>query len=149
MEERSAAESAGEIPITHTRPGLPSECDALNMTEFAGARVVAGHLLRGYAQALARFEPAAREPNPAPAFFALFECLNWAVAVDDFVGKVWRPNGEELGRKWRPLVGGTELGRSAEWRALCPQPCPPSLGGRVESGERSDATGDPVADAFV
>ena len=44
-----------------------------------------------------------------PAFFALFEALNWAVALDDVIAETWRPHGEREGFNWRSLVDGGEL----------------------------------------
>jgi hypothetical protein len=76
---------------------------------YPGARVVAGQLIRGYAEAVKRFEGAVRKQEPDPSFFALFESLNWAVAVDDFVREVWVPNGKPLNWKWRSFMGGEEL----------------------------------------
>jgi hypothetical protein len=49
---------------------------------YPGARVVAGQLIRGYAAAVKRFESAVRNEEPDPSFFALFESLNWAVALE-------------------------------------------------------------------
>jgi hypothetical protein len=76
---------------------------------YPGSRVVTGQLFRGYAAALTRFESASREQDPDPGFFALFESLNWAVALDDHVREVWRPNGKKLDWQWRAFAGGTEL----------------------------------------
>jgi hypothetical protein len=79
------------------------------MPEYPGARVPARQLVRGYAAALDRFTKGTREQDPDPAFFALFECLNWAVALDDLIREVWSPNGDVLGRQWRDFQGGNEL----------------------------------------
>src|SRR4051812_4544089 len=79
------------------------------MAEYAGARVAARQLIRGYGAALERFAEATRQRDPDPAFFALFECLNWAVAVDDLIQELWSPAGEVLGREWREFEGGDGL----------------------------------------
>jgi hypothetical protein len=55
----------------------------------------------GYDQALTRLESAVRGTDPAPAFIALFEALNWAVALDDRAGEHWAPEGKTLGFGWR------------------------------------------------
>jgi len=58
----------------------------------------------GYDQARARLETAVRGTEPAPAFIALFEALNWAVALDDRAGEHWAPEGKTHGFGWRDLV---------------------------------------------
>ena len=73
----------------------------------------------GYAQAVARFELAAKEQEPQPSFIALFEALNWAVALDDRAAKHWAPEGEVLGYDWRERVshagvmGGVRFARNS------------------------------------
>jgi hypothetical protein len=57
-------------------------------------------LLRGYRQAVARFNRAAQTKAPEPALIALFEALNWAVALDQRIGRHWAPDGQSLGRTW-------------------------------------------------
>jgi hypothetical protein len=48
------------------------------------AAVGLGTLLAGYRQAYERWMAGPRiDPDPDQAFFAIFEALNWAVAVDD------------------------------------------------------------------
>jgi hypothetical protein len=40
----------------------------------------------------------------------IFEALNWAVALDDRVGRHWVPDGGTLGWRWRERVGqGAEI----------------------------------------
>jgi hypothetical protein len=46
--------------------------------------------------------------EPEPALHALFEALNWAVAVDDLVGEIWRPVGAREGYDWRERVPNGE-----------------------------------------
>jgi hypothetical protein len=58
----------------------------------------------GYDQALTRLESAVRGTEPTPAFIALFEALNWAVALDDRAGEHWAPEGKTLGFGWRDRV---------------------------------------------
>lgn len=69
---------------------------------------MAGHLFGGFASSLDRLRAAARRPEPEPTFHALFETLNWCVAVDDYVGAVWAPDGVVLGWTWRTRVGGDD-----------------------------------------
>jgi hypothetical protein len=76
---------------------------------YPGARVVAGQLIRGYTGAVERFKIGVRQQDAEPGFCALFEALNWAVAVDDFIREVWVPNGKPLNWKWRAFMGGDEL----------------------------------------
>lgn len=78
------------------------------MTDFGGARVRARLLTGGYAQAHERFEEAQRNTDPDLAFFALFEALNWAHAVDDLIALTWSPRGKVEGYAWRsdPALGG-------------------------------------------
>jgi hypothetical protein len=58
----------------------------------------------GYDQALTRLESAVRGMKPAPASIALFEALNWAVALDDRAGEHSAPEGNTLGFGWRDRV---------------------------------------------
>ncbi|MDP8942558.1 MAG: hypothetical protein M3N16_00305 [Actinomycetota bacterium] len=58
-------------------------------------------LLRGYNEAFRRFERAAQgDVTPEPGFLALFEALNWAVALDDRCREHWAPDGEPMGVEW-------------------------------------------------
>jgi hypothetical protein len=57
-------------------------------------------MLRGYREAVGRFRIAAATMDPEPGIIALFEALNWAVALDERCGKHWAPDGEPLGSKW-------------------------------------------------
>lgn len=69
----------------------------------------------GFAQAFDRLQTARADEDVERAFFALFESLDWAHAVDDYVARVWRPDGpveEEPWWEWRrhPALGvGDEL----------------------------------------
>jgi hypothetical protein len=58
----------------------------------------------GYDQALTRLERAAKGKEPAPAFIALFEALNWVVALDERAREHWTPEGKPLGYDWRDIV---------------------------------------------
>lgn len=78
------------------------------MVAYTGHRVSASTLIRGYTLAVARFRAAALERDPIPAFFACFEALNWAVAIDDLVAETWRPAGLREGYEWRGRVDGGE-----------------------------------------
>jgi hypothetical protein len=66
----------------------------------------------GYDQALTRLERAAKGKEPAPAFIALFEALNWAVALDERARKHWTPEGKPLDYGWRDRVRGAHLMRA-------------------------------------
>jgi hypothetical protein len=63
-------------------------------------------MFSGYDQALRRLEAAVGGTEPAPAFIALFEALNWAVALDDRAGEHWAPEGKTLGFGWRDRAQG-------------------------------------------
>jgi hypothetical protein len=56
--------------------------------EYDSARVRFGMLVRGYGQALSRFQSGDMDRDPEPAFYALFEALNWATATDEFVAEI-------------------------------------------------------------
>lgn len=70
------------------------------MGDYPGARVAAGQLVRGFHAAVERFAEGVRQTEPDPGFFALFESLNWAIAIDELIREIWVPAGEKLGRKW-------------------------------------------------
>jgi hypothetical protein len=69
----------------------------------------------GYDQALTRLERAAKGREPAPAFIALFEALNWAVALDDRAGEHFAPEGKTLGFGWRDWPRGAHLMRAVRF----------------------------------
>jgi hypothetical protein len=76
------------------------------MSGYSGARVRASQQLRGYHQAVRRFHTAGLDAEAA--FFALFETLNWAVALDECQQE---PNSEPLsGLKVEPV--GTRAGEA-------------------------------------
>lgn len=80
------------------------------MPEYKGDRVQIGVMIRGYKQAQARYaEVAGRHDASEATYFALFEALNWAVAVEDVIREVWWPHGKRLGWKWRDEVPGAEV----------------------------------------
>lgn len=83
----------------------------VTMSEYAGARVVAGQLIRGYHGAVERFSQGVRRREPDPSYFALFESLNWAVAIDDVVREIWVPGGAKLDWGWREAAGGEQLAK--------------------------------------
>ena len=60
----------------------------------------------GFTAAVERLLAGLKSREPDAAFAALFEALNWAVAIDDRIGAHWAPQGEPLGRKWRTNVPG-------------------------------------------
>lgn len=67
-----------------------------------------GMLLAGYSQAYRRFGAARHEQEDMSAYWALFECLNWAVAIDDAVAAWWAPEGTVLGYDWRDRIAAAE-----------------------------------------
>jgi hypothetical protein len=69
----------------------------------------------GYDQSLTRLETAVKGKDPAPAFIALFEALNWAVALDDRAGEHMAPEGKPLGFGWRDRVRGAHLMRAVRF----------------------------------
>lgn len=77
--------------------------------------VTFGHLLGGYDAACERFWAAAKEPERNLGFYALFEALNWAVALDERSGEHWAPDGQPLGWKWRDRIGGAEVMRGVRF----------------------------------
>ena len=86
-------------------------------------------MLIGYTDAAARFDRAAKDADqdPIAVYNALFEVLNWAVALDDRVGEHWRPDGgdQPLGFAWRDRLGfrSRDHGR----RPVCAKQCPPPV----------------------
>jgi hypothetical protein len=78
------------------------------MTDFDGARVRARLLTGGYAQAHDRFRAAMAVSDVETVFYALFEALDWAHAVDDLIALTWSPRGKVQGYAWRrdPALGG-------------------------------------------
>lgn len=63
-------------------------------------------LRSGFNQAARRFEDARLRTNREATYFALFESLNWAVALDEYVSENWFPDGVSLKWKWRDHVDG-------------------------------------------
>jgi len=80
------------------------------MAGFDGQRVRAKLLTGGFAQAQERFQDAQADNDPEVAFYALFETLNWAHAVDDLIALTWSPRGKVQGYDWRcdPALAGSE-----------------------------------------
>ena len=76
---------------------------------FPGSRLQPRYLIRGYQQAVERFSAGVRDEDPEPSALALFESLNWAIALDDYVRDVWKPGDEPLGHGWRSFAGGDDL----------------------------------------
>ena len=60
------------------------------MAKYPVARVAAGQLVGGFQLARKRFSEGVRQPEPNPGFLALFESLNWAIALDDLIREIWR-----------------------------------------------------------
>jgi hypothetical protein len=72
-------------------------------------------MFTGYDRALSRLEVAVKEKEPTPAFIALFEALNWTVALDDRAGEHFAPEGKVLGFGWRERVRGADLMRAVRF----------------------------------
>lgn len=85
------------------------------MLPYTDNVVTVGMLLRGYADAVARFEHAARDDDPVTTFAPLFEALNWSVALDDRIRIIWAPEGSPLDWAWRERVEGAEAVRGIRW----------------------------------
>jgi hypothetical protein len=67
-------------------------------------------MLIGFTDAVGRVQEAARRGDSLRMYNGVFDALNWAVALDDRVGKLWVPDGETLGWRWRQRVGhGAEI----------------------------------------
>lgn len=79
------------------------------MAAYPGDRVQIDLMIRGYAQAQERYARAAEVTGPEPAYFALFEALNWAVAVDEVVAEIWRPAGVREGYRWRRRIESADI----------------------------------------
>jgi hypothetical protein len=87
------------------------------MAEFDGVRVRGRQMTGGFAQAFARLEAARAADDSEAAFYALFESLDWAHAVDEYLARTWRPDGSVDGdpclwwelRKHRALGAGDVL----------------------------------------
>jgi len=75
-------------------------------------------MLSGYEGARARFAEATSGDDPTKAFTALFEALNWAVALDERTAKSWAPDGQVLHWAWRSrvpdasIMGGVRYARN-------------------------------------
>lgn len=78
-------------------------------SQFDGVRVRVGRLFAGYERARERFTTASQQHDAEGAFFALFEALEWAVALDDFIAECWWPDGHALGFDWRARISGADL----------------------------------------
>lgn len=72
--------------------------DPLNIVTFEAMFI-------GYADAAERFETATGDGDPIKTYNALFEALNWAVAMDERIGHHWVPDGKPLGVKWSERLG--------------------------------------------
>ena len=58
----------------------------------------------GYQRACKRLNADRWERLSMHAFTSLFEALNWAVVIDDFIREHWTENGRRLGWRWRQRV---------------------------------------------
>jgi hypothetical protein len=76
---------------------------------YPGERVQVDMMMRGFTAAKTRFDTAAELPGSEPAYFGLFEALNWAIALDDVIGEIWQPEGEAQSWEWRKRIAGAEV----------------------------------------
>jgi hypothetical protein len=79
------------------------------MSAYEGDRVHVGAMIRGYGHAHQRYVRASEGDSLETPYYALFESLNWAVALDEVVGEIWRPEGRKLEYEWRTLIEGAEI----------------------------------------
>ena len=70
----------------------------------------------GFAQAFARLEAARAAEDGEAAFYAVFESLDWAHAVDEYVARSWRPDGWVEGDPPRLKPLERDLPPWWEWR---------------------------------
>lgn len=61
-------------------------------------------LFNGYVAAHSRFDEVRIDRDTEATFHSLFEALNWAVAMDDHIRLHWKPEGDQLGWKWRDYL---------------------------------------------
>jgi hypothetical protein len=88
---------------------------AAQMQPYEDNIVMFQMLLRGFTGARDRFHGAKTDRDPGPAFAALFEALNWAVALDDRVRAHWAPDGEVLNWGWRKRVANALMLDGVRW----------------------------------
>jgi hypothetical protein len=71
----------------------------------------------GLRAAIERLEAvSARKDDPEGTYLPLFEALNWAAAINDRIGAIWRPaGGAKLGRKWREKVTNAGVIAAIDW----------------------------------
>jgi hypothetical protein len=62
-------------------------------------------MFNGYADALSRFDAAAKSDDPGETFVPLFEALNWAVALDQRTAAHFVPDGKPIGYAWPARIG--------------------------------------------
>jgi hypothetical protein len=79
------------------------------MKPYPGSVVTVELMIAGYQAALDRFATAEKDREAEPALIAIFDALNWAVAIDDRVGETWRPAGVKLKQAWRDEVPGARI----------------------------------------
>ena len=118
--KQSESSSANGISTRAIRPFRPndgplSRAKVLAVRPYKDNMVTVKSLVDGYRGAHMRFQQAALEHDPHPAFHALFETLNWAVALDDRIGAHWVPEGEPLGFGWRDRFAGAKPLSGVRW----------------------------------
>ena len=72
-------------------------------------------MFEGFARAIERFNLAAKKRDAIQAFVAIFETLNWAVALDERTCKDWHPKGKPLSWAWREEVIGADIMRGVRF----------------------------------
>jgi len=88
---RSAARDEAVLGASYHRVMEPYEDKVVTLAMMVG----------GYREALERLNEASASENPSATFCPLFEALNWAVALDERISKLWAPAGKPLGLEWR------------------------------------------------
>lgn len=71
--------------------------------------------LNGFLGAADRFSEALADNDADRMFYAIFEALNWSVAIDDRIQSHWAPEGRVIGREWRSRVQGAEILKAIRW----------------------------------
>jgi hypothetical protein len=87
------------------------------MPSIAAPDVKPHVLLRGYREALDRFQAALESTDPEDTFLPLFEVLNWAAAIDDRFAADFAPDGlaNMPRRGWEKRVTGEEVVRGVRF----------------------------------
>src|SRR5437588_867267 len=66
-------------------------------------------MFTGYVEALHRFEQGVEARDPIKTYTAVFEALNWAVALDSRTAAHFVPDGTHIGYGWRTRIPNSEV----------------------------------------